>query len=70
MAQHAVDVNVLVDDHHPTVVEGLQRAGLRVARVLLGIGVVSGSADADRLDDLRQVPGVVAVEPGRKIEIA
>jgi len=70
MAQHAVEVNVLIDDSHPTVVQELQGAGLHVAQVLLGIGVVGGSVDADRLDDLRQVPGVVAVEPNRKIEIA
>jgi hypothetical protein len=70
MAQPPVEVNVLIDDSHPTVVQDLQRTGLHVAQVLLTIGVVSGSVDADLLDELRQVPGVIAVEPSRKIEIA
>jgi hypothetical protein len=67
MAEHEVKVNVLVDDAHPAVVQELERAGLHVTRVLLELGVVGGSVDATRLEDLRQVPGVLAVEQSRRV---
>jgi hypothetical protein len=70
MAEHAVKVNILVDDANPAVVQELERAGLHVTRVLLDLGVVSGSVDATRLEDLRRVRGVRAVEPNRKVRIA
>jgi hypothetical protein len=69
MAEHAVKVNVLVDEAHPAVVQELERAGLHVTQVLLEVGVVAGSVDATRLEDLRRVPGVVAVERSRKVKV-
>jgi hypothetical protein len=70
MTEHAVKVNILVDDADPAVLQELERAGLHVTRVLLELRVVGGTVDANRLEDLRQVPGVQAVEPNRKVKIA
>ena len=69
MAEHAVKVNVLVDEAHPAVVQELERAGLHVTQVLLEVGVVAGSVDATRVEDLQRVPGVVAVERSRKVKV-
>lgn len=53
-----------------TVVAALRAAGLAVADVKAAIGIVLGSVDDDRLDDLRAVPGVDAVEPQERFRIA
>jgi hypothetical protein len=68
MAEDEVKVNILVDNDHPGVVQELERAGLHVAQVLLELGVVGGSVDRACLEDLRRVPGVLAVEPSRKVK--
>ena len=70
MAEHAVKVNILVDDANPAVVHDLERAGLHVTQVLPELGVVSGSVDATGIEDLRRVPGVRTVEANRKVKIA
>lgn len=54
----------------PTVVAALREAGLAVEDVKAAIGIILGSVDADRLDALRAVPGVGAVEPQGQFRIA
>lgn len=72
MSKVSVSVSVSDDhvDHFPEVVEGVRAAGLEVAQELDLIGVVSGSIEEERMDDLRSVPGVAAVEPDREFQIA
>lgn len=45
-----------------SVATALKRAGLTNIKALASIGVVTGDAPASRLDDIREVPGVLAVE--------
>jgi hypothetical protein len=50
-----------------TVVDALRAAGLRVDRVLMVAGVITGTVDGDRISSLSTVPGVAAVETERTI---
>ncbi len=45
------------------ITQALRAAGLQVTDVLDVIGVINGHAPADRLAQLRAVPGVVDVSP-------
>jgi hypothetical protein len=66
-----VGVVVAVDDERladlAAVVGALRDAGLRVGEVLAAAGVVTGTADSDRISSLSAVPGVVSVEAARTI---
>lgn len=66
-----VPVVVAVDDERlvemAAVVDALRDAGLRVGEVLAAAGVVTGTADSDRIASLSAVPGVVSVEQARTI---
>lgn len=70
MAEHTA-VNVVIDDEHrqsrDTVVDALRAAGLHVTATLDTVGIVMGWVDAERLDGLRGVTGVVAVEANRQL---
>ena len=45
----------------------LQHSGMQIEAVFASIGVVSGTIDGARLDDLRHVDGVNAVEHDRTV---
>ncbi|WP_291418589.1 hypothetical protein [Actinophytocola sp.] len=51
------------------VVDALRRAGLAVTEVLPSVGVVTGTVDSDTMPSLSAVPGVLAVEPDRGIQL-
>jgi hypothetical protein len=66
-----VPVVVAVDDVRRSdlaaVVDALRDAGLRVGEVLTAAGVVTGTADSERIPSLSAVPGVVSVGAARTI---
>jgi hypothetical protein len=66
-------VNVSVDqsklDRFADVVAEIRRAGMKVEQELDAIGVVTGSIDSDKIDQLRKVAGVAAVEPEHTFQI-
>ncbi len=51
------------------VVDALRDAGLRVGEVLTAAGVVTGTADSDRISSLSAVPGVADVEPAGTFQL-
>ncbi len=67
-------VNVVVADNYldnfSKVVERCKQAGLQVEQELKAVGVISGSIDSAKREDLSQVEGVAAVEQSRGIQIA
>jgi LmbE family N-acetylglucosaminyl deacetylase len=67
------DVNVAIADEHlddvSSVVARLAAAGMEVHEALPTIGAVTGTIDRDRLDALRKVEGVTAVEPSREVGV-
>ena len=69
------DVKVLVSvgDLHlgrlDEVSRGAEAAGMTVHRREAGIGVLSGSISADRIDRLRAVAGVENVETQREVRV-
>ena len=52
------------------VTERLRAAGMTVERVLGAVGIITGSVDAERRVALAAVPGVVAVERDRPVQLA
>jgi hypothetical protein len=66
-------VLVSVEDSHlermPAVVDELKARGLEVKRSMPALGVVSGSADQDRLASLQEIEGVRSVEEERSVGI-
>ena len=56
-------------DRVSEVVERLRGAGLEVQGVQEGIGAVSGSIDAARLEDLSGIDGVAAVERSQDYQL-
>ena len=69
-----VKVSVSVGDSHlerlDEVSEGAEAAGMTVQRREAGIGVLTGSIAAEKLDRLREVAGVEHVETQRDVRIA
>ena len=67
-------VNVSVTDDYlrrfDQVVRHCKQAGLQVTHVMKEVGVISGSIDAAKLDDLAHVKGVAFVEPAQRYQIA
>jgi precorrin-6B methylase 2 len=65
------DVTVLVDDDHRGAIEevaaALERAGLRVGRVLPAVGAITGSIEEPAA--LARVEGVAAIEPAREVRL-
>lgn len=70
MVEHTA-VNVAVDEEHrgacDEVAGELRAAGMNVTETLHTLGIVVGWIDPSRLDGLRQVEGVVAVEASRQV---
>lgn len=69
----AVNVTVLLADATPARVKSavarLKSAGLQVSDVHDAIGAVSGSIAAGKLEALKQIPGVQAVEEAQEFQI-
>lgn len=61
-----VEVSVSVDDTHLNQIEQisqqLRQSGMDVKQTLSSIGVINGSIESDRLDNLTQIEGVRSVE--------
>lgn len=72
MADENVNVSVADDHLHrfDEVVRRMKRAGLKVDQQLEGVGVVSGSIDSAKVQDLEGTPGVSSVERSRTVGIA
>jgi hypothetical protein len=51
------------------VVAALEEGGMRVEQVLRPVGVITGSADTQRVQALGAVVGVAAVEPQRTVQL-
>jgi len=68
-----MDVLVTLDEGQANrteaVAEDLRAAGLDVTQVLADIGVVTGSVEPAKLNDLSRVSGVAAVEPSRDVQL-
>jgi hypothetical protein len=71
MSRVSVSLSVSDDriDQFPDVVDRARAAGLDVWQELDLIGVVSGTIEEERLEELRRIPGVAAVEPEREFQI-
>jgi hypothetical protein len=68
-----MDVLVTLEDGQAEraarVADDLRAAGLDVTQVMTEIGVVTGSVDRARLNDLAAVSGVAAVEQSREVRL-
>ncbi len=71
MAIETVNVSVTDDylDRFPEVVKAAKKAGLKVEQELETLGIVSGSIDSAKFEDLSRVRGVAAVERARKFQL-
>jgi hypothetical protein len=67
------DVTILVSpallDRFDEVVQEVQKAGLHVETALRTTGVIAGSIEPDRLELLRNIRGVAAVDTQRAIHL-
>ncbi len=72
MANEKVNVSVADNylDRFSEVVQRCKKAGLQVEQQLEQVGVVTGSIDSTKRDDLERVEGVAAVESERTFQIA
>ena len=63
---------VTVSDERPIkkVVADLKAAGFAVEQVLEEIGIVSGSAAPDKVEQLRKIQGVMDVSPDHPVKIS
>ena len=61
---------VTVSGEVEPVAERLRAAGMTVEQVLGAVGIITGSVDAERRASLASVPGVVAIELDRPIQLA
>lgn len=50
------------------IVRQCELAGMVVQRRMITLGVISGTIDATRLNDLNKIEGVHAVEPARQVQ--
>jgi hypothetical protein len=68
------DVLVTVTDESlkdiQKVATALRDAGLTVDHVMELVGTIAGSIDRGKVTDLSKIPGVAAVEPAKKFQIA
>lgn len=62
-------VTVAADDDAASVAGRLRDAGMRVSETLAAAGVVTGAAPAAELGALRDLEGVLAVEPARDVQL-
>jgi hypothetical protein len=68
-----VSVSIAVQEDHlgrfTEVVKAVEKAGLKTESAFGSIGVVKGSLDVDKVEDLRRVPGVANVEKSGRYQI-
>ncbi len=68
-----IRLTLCVDDSHADdlgdIAGAARRAGMTVEQELSGIGVLTGSIDADNLDALRAIAGVTSVEQERDVTL-
>jgi hypothetical protein len=69
-----VTLLVSVDDEHfellDDVAERLKKAGMEIGDRLYEIGVITGSANAEKVKALSGVAGVANIEPSQKVSKA
>lgn len=69
-----VKISVSVDDAHlpqiKQVSEQLQSSGMNVEQTLSTIGIINGSIQSDKLNNLYQIEGVQHVEPQQSYQLA
>ncbi|HBE31723.1 MAG TPA: ketohydroxyglutarate aldolase, partial [Cyanobacteria bacterium UBA11368] len=62
------------DDNHidrmAEVVQNLQSVGLKVEQLMEGLGIITGSCDQTKVEEISQVEGVSHVEPDRQYQLA
>ncbi|QZZ19142.1 ketohydroxyglutarate aldolase [Leptothermofonsia sichuanensis E412] len=68
--QLLISVNEEYKDRLPEVAEKLRSAGMQVDQWLVEIGVITGSAASEKIEQLRQIPGVAAIEAAAEYQIA
>ncbi|HLP92301.1 MAG TPA: ketohydroxyglutarate aldolase [Nostocaceae cyanobacterium] len=68
-----VNLTVAVEENYMSqileVAENLRSTGMNVEQILDQIGVISGSCDSDKMQDITQVPGVSHVEIDREYQL-
>jgi methylmalonyl-CoA mutase cobalamin-binding subunit len=73
MATSKKDLLVTLDeaylDKASTVVAKLKKAGLTHVRYLKSVGVVSGQAPSSKIETLKKIRGVAAVEESARIQL-
>ncbi|WP_414585011.1 ketohydroxyglutarate aldolase [Scytonema sp. PCC 10023] len=69
-----VNLVISVDDEHKNqileVMENLQAIGMKVEQSMPQIGVIVGSIDSTKVEEVSAVEGVAAVETSRSFQIA
>ena len=69
-----VNVIISIDDEHlaeiTSVAEILQQAGFELDQILDLLGIISGTCEENRLNDLRQISGVAAVEIDQNYQLS
>jgi hypothetical protein len=69
-----VRLSLSVSDEHVKDLDGIaaaaRKAGLDVEHQHASLGIVTGSIDAGKLDALRRIPGVAAIEEERQVGVA
>ena len=68
-----VRLSISVGDQHLShfekVLKDAEKAGMKVEKKHKGLGIATGSIDADKINSLRKVEGVDHVEEERQIQI-
>ena len=69
-----ITVSISVDEQYrdklSEVIENCKKLGLNIEQQLDAIGIITGSIDSGKIDELKQVQGVSKVELSREIRIA
>jgi hypothetical protein len=67
----SVQVTVVVDEEHDVdaVVAALRERGMQVDRVLAEVGMVTGTSDADAVESLAAVDGVLSVDTAASVQL-
>ena len=70
----AEQVTVAIDEGYRArfreVVDRARKVGLRVDQELSELGIVTGSIEADKIDDLARVEGIQSAERARTFQLA
>lgn len=69
-----IEVSVCIDDAHFHQIEQISQKlhsfGMDIHQTLSSIGVINGSVEPARLDDLSQIEGVHGVEPEQRYQLS